>query len=69
MSQFKALHASDVADSNYKKRITLDCGYVNKMKKILDSLDIRGNEFSSNKFIMHILAKLDDSYESFVANY
>ena len=34
------------------------------MKKISDSLAIEGNALSSNEFIMHVLARLDDSYES-----
>ncbi|KAK9181029.1 hypothetical protein WN944_024166 [Citrus x changshan-huyou] len=42
--------------------------YFNKTKKISDTLAIGGNTLSSNEFIMHILAGLDDSYESLVTN-
>ena len=42
--------------------------YFNKMKKIIDSLAIRGNALSSNELIMHLLTGLDDSYESLVTN-
>ena len=42
--------------------------YFNKMKKILVSLAIGGNALSSNEFVMHVLAGLDDSYESLVTN-
>ena len=38
------------------------------MKKISDTLAIGGNTLSSNEFIMHILAGLDNSYESLVTN-
>ena len=38
------------------------------MKKISDTLDIGGNTLSSNEFIMHILAGLDDFYKSLVTN-
>lgn len=37
--------------------------YFNKMKKIADSLAIRGNAISSNELIMHLLTGLDDNYE------
>lgn len=36
------------------------------MKKFSDTLAIGGNTLSSNEFIMHILAGLDDSYESLI---
>ncbi|KAK9230592.1 hypothetical protein WN944_023564 [Citrus x changshan-huyou] len=38
------------------------------MKKISDNLAIGGNALSSNEFTMHVLAGLDDSYESLVTN-
>lgn len=38
------------------------------MKKISDSLAIRGNALSSNESVMHVLAGLDDAYESLVTN-
>lgn len=38
------------------------------MKKISDNLAIEGNALSSNEFIMHVLAGLDDSYDSLVTN-
>lgn len=42
--------------------------YFNKMKKIADSLAIRGNAISSNELIMHLLTGLDDNYEQLVTN-
>lgn len=38
------------------------------MKKIVDSLTIKGNVFPSNELIVHLLIGLDDSYESLVTN-
>ena len=38
------------------------------MKKIVDSLAIGGNPFTSNELIMHLLTGLDDNYESLVIN-
>lgn len=36
--------------------------YFNKMKKIVDSLAIRGNKLPFNELIMYLLTSLDDSY-------
>ena len=38
------------------------------MKKIVDSLAIRGNPITSNELIMHLLTGLDENYESLITN-
>lgn len=69
MSQSKARFMPLMMQIQNTKKGSLSISdYFNKMKKIFDSLAIAGNALSSNELIMHILAGLDDSYESLVTN-
>ena len=69
MSQSKARYLPlKMHIQSTKKRPLSISDYFNKMKKIADSLAIKGNPITLNELIMHLLTGLDENYESLVTN-